>query len=278
VTPTKGIVFATTTPSYTMMARKAARNLRLVDPDLDIDLFTDQNIDDPIFSKVISLEGKGARPKMEAMRRSRFDLTLTLDSDVIAIAPFREVFDLLERYDLAIAHANTRPKSMGMDAADIPRAFPLYNSGVVAIRKSAATQTILHDWERAWRTGHLKADQPSLRRLLWNSDLRLCPLPSEYNTCRLINLLKTGPNHGAPRLLHIMKLDKTPLQDPDLPFSLHDILEPDIARHIQWLLETDYSLGGDPEIPRPTPNQPSLKRFMTKGEASERFNIRIGPV
>lgn len=137
----------------------------------------------------------------------------------------------------------------------------------MGVRKSGATQGFLAQWEQAFPDDPIKADQRSLRCLLWKNDLILCPLPVEYNTARLINLLRTRPHHGAPRLLHVMALDKIPLSEPEVPFDLDAVLDPDIARHLKWLLRADYSLDGDPSLPRPIPQRQAMRRYMQKAGA-----------
>lgn len=248
---TRGMVFATTTEFFTNMARKTARNMRAIDPDLQIDLFTDQDIDDPVFDQIHALQGTGHRPKMEAMRRNRFDLSFTVDSDIIALAPFREIFDVLERFDLAMAHAPARQAEM-MDNENIPRAFPLYNSGVMGVRKSDATQLFLQTWEDRFRAGPMTLDQPVLRPLLWESDLRICDLPTEYNYFRPGLLNHHIAAQGAPRLLHLFRLEKMDCSDVTRAFDLDDVLNPATVAHIKWLIAADNSLGGDPDLPPPS--------------------------
>ena len=53
----RGFVFAATSPRYTIMAQRAARNLRMVMPEAQVDLFTDQDIDDPVFDQIHKVDG-----------------------------------------------------------------------------------------------------------------------------------------------------------------------------------------------------------------------------
>ncbi|GGD25642.1 hypothetical protein [Sinisalibacter lacisalsi] len=134
--PEKGFVFATTGESYTILARRAARSLRAVMPRAAIDLFTDQAVDDVVFDQIHGLAHNGHRPKMEALRRSRFARTIYLDADVMVLTDISEVFDLLDGYDLAAALGGNRSQQMVPPDDGLPRAFPVVNSGVIAARSS----------------------------------------------------------------------------------------------------------------------------------------------
>ena len=246
----RGIVFATTKEFFTNMARKTARNMRAIAPDLQIDLFTDQDIDDPTFDQIHKLEGGGNRPKMEAMRRNRFDLSYTIDSDIITVARFDEIFDLLMHFDLACAQCLGRSHEM-MDDPRIPHAFPVFNSGVFGVRKSDATQTFLHAWEDQYLASPAKIDQPVLRHLIWESDLRMATLPPAYNFMRPGMLRHQLAIQGAPRFLHILRLEKMDCSDPLTAFELSQVFNPSLVAHIEWLIATDHSLGGDPNLPPP---------------------------
>ncbi|WCR11941.1 hypothetical protein JHW45_06175 [Paracoccus stylophorae] len=103
---TVGVVFATTGKTYNILARRAARTLKQCMPTVEIDWFTDATLkSDRVFSQIHRLSESFFRPKMEALRKSRFDRTLYLDADIIALSDVSELFTALDDFDLLAAHA-----------------------------------------------------------------------------------------------------------------------------------------------------------------------------
>jgi len=135
-----------------------------------------------------------------------YDETLMLDSDVWVKGPLRDVFDLLSRFDVALAHAPVRDNWVQTDVvAGVPDAFPTLNCGVVAFRRCDAVAQVFARWwslyERQLRDGWRGTDQPALRRALWEGDARLAVLPEEYNFRVVFPRVASGPVkvlHGRP--------------------------------------------------------------------------------
>ncbi|HEX5224972.1 MAG TPA: hypothetical protein VFW29_07565 [Solirubrobacteraceae bacterium] len=128
------------------------------------------------------------------MRRSPFERTIYLDSDTYLIDDITDVFAVLDRYEMALSHANYR----GLQDPEVPRAFSEFNCGVVAWRAGERTSTFLQSWEETYRTwlghdvlpGQMGAanpsrspigDQPAFRRCAWEHAMKICVLPPEYN-------------------------------------------------------------------------------------------------
>jgi hypothetical protein len=117
---------------------------------------------------------------LAATAREGCDRTLFLDTDIEVTGDISGVFRLLDRFDIAVAHA---PYRYNEDAADIPDAFPEFNVGVVAVRRSQASLTLLP----AWRVAYLAQpewwhnDQVAFRRAVWETDVRVATLPPEFN-------------------------------------------------------------------------------------------------
>lgn len=248
---TRGFVFGATGDVFITMARRAARSLRQAMPTAQIDLFTDGDLTDPVFDQIHSLSVSHTRPKMEALTRSRFDRTIYLDADIMVLVDVSEVFDLLDRCDMALAQAVSRNKIMQLDTPGVPRSFGVMNGGVIAAKGSEQVRSFVADWGRTFVETKATRDQAILRQLLWASDLRVLTLPMEYNYLKPVWLKSTGPNMGAPRILHITAMDRMDPGDPETPFDLAELVGEDLAGRIRWLIRTDYTLGGDPSLPGP---------------------------
>ena len=240
-----GFIYATTGANYTILARRAARNLRAAMPDAVIDLYTDQPVSDPVFDRIHQTSDSFFRPKIEAMQRSRFVRTVYLDADTIVVADISDLFRLLDRFDLAAAHALHRGRPWGDIDLSVPVAFPQFNSGLIVLRRSEATQMLLSLWGKEMRTTGADADQPSMRRLLFNGNLRIATLPPEYNLFRMSHLDFLDQTLGAPRMLHVQALHDRPPGDPEKPFDVVETIGEERARHLSALIAAEPALGGD---------------------------------
>lgn len=242
-----GFIFAATGDEHVVLARRAARTLRGVMPDAQIDLFTDAPLDDPVFDQIHRLKKPSERPKIEALGRSRFKHCVHLDSDVIVIADLSDVFALLRRHDVVGAHENYRnsPSSRSLtDRPDIPNSFPEINTGVLGIRKNMGTKRLLRRWRKAHATSTRKHDQPPLRELLFDGRHSLAVLPMDYNLMHTKMIQAMGELMTAPRTLHVTRLSKNPdhWEDPTAPYSLRDLLSADVFQALVRKVQTDLTL------------------------------------
>lgn len=251
------MIYAATGDDYVTLARRAARTLRRVMPGVAIDLFTDRAVDDPVFDRVHRLDTSWIRPKMEALRRSRFERTLYLDVDTVVLADLGDLFPLLDRCDIVGCWAKNRPLVLETEQRDIPRAFPYLNSGVLVVRRSPEMSRLLVDWDAMARSEHAAGlrhavvDQFALRRLLYERHVSVMVLPLEYNLQYLDFLDVWSANFGKPQILHVRDLHREDPGDPGQPFDAAAILGPARATVLS---------GSDGPMRRPSPPLPSPRR------------------
>jgi hypothetical protein len=131
--------------------------------------------------------------------------TLFLDTDTRVCGDLAEVFDLLDAFDLAAAHAPIRigPGQPAALSARAPASFPELNTGVIAYRGTTAVRGLLDRWRslhEEWSASNRAnlGDQATFRVALYGSDVRFAVLPPEFN-CRF-----TFPTYvqGPVRILH----------------------------------------------------------------------------
>lgn len=206
-----GFVFAATGEKYRRLMGKAARSLRAHHPDIPIDIYTEAPIDLPEVDRVHLLPDgvDPRRPRFHALRDTRFERLVMLDVDLLAVAPIHDVFEVIEHFDLAMAHDNFRNSihSRLLSADPIPAAFPQFNGGVIGVRRSARMDRFVDDWEAAFVAGGSKRDQSSLRDLIWNdaregANLRVATLPPEYNFWDARQIDPMTFEYTAPRIIH----------------------------------------------------------------------------
>jgi Nucleotide-diphospho-sugar transferase len=202
---TEGVVLvATGTETYVALAARAAASVKRCCPGLPVDLYTDRAHDLPVFDRVHVLENPWFRSKIDALLGARFERTLYMDADILALADFRDVFQLLERFDIALAHDWYRnsPLHHTFWRKELPPAFPQFNGGLIALRRTPATTAFLEAWRAAVQATDTGRDQISLRELLWDSDLRIATLPEEYNLLWIHGVRSWTTDFAAPRLIH----------------------------------------------------------------------------
>jgi hypothetical protein len=143
------------------------------------DLGEDCLIDEVITTK--APEKRGAWPqKIACLIDQPYDQALFMDSDTFFVDSVMELFMCLEKYDLVATlehHYFTRMRSAA------PMCFPELNYGMFLWRKNEDTRRF---FERAFEICKRRAggcDQPSFRVALWETGIKYCVVPWEYN-CR----------------------------------------------------------------------------------------------
>ncbi|QUS34856.1 putative nucleotide-diphospho-sugar transferase [Falsirhodobacter algicola] len=243
----QGIVFGATGRLYRKLACRAARNVRLVMPDCPIDLYTDEPPEDAVFDRVFRVSADGPRPKMEALIRSRFERTLYLDCDAVVVNDVSDIFAMLERFDIVGAHEQYGSSQVTLQKVmrDLPTAFRQINGGVLGVRRSAETTAFLERWGAEFRSRKLRFDQPLLREMLWESDLRLGVLPPEYNQMHFPFVRAASAQMMAPRILHITTLhtNERHAEPADQPFNPADYMPAPARDRFNELLRSDRTLN-----------------------------------
>jgi hypothetical protein len=206
---THGVLYVARGAGYLDLALASARSLRAHDPQLSIDLFTDVSVPgDAPFDRVSPIPRHASRDKIVCMARSRFTRTLFLDCDTLVVAPLGDLFDLLDRVELAVAHDVRRTSALIQEGLvpGVPLAFPQFNTGVLLYRRSALIGQFLGDWAARYTALGRARDQVSFRDLMWLGDLRYHVLPPEYNLRRVTVLDAWEPLDARPTIIHSHRL------------------------------------------------------------------------
>lgn len=203
----RGVIYvATGKPRYLSEVEASAASLRRHMPELPITVFSDRKsqrltelrvcqelIEDPTASYL---------DKVVALQRSPYARTLFLDTDTWVSAPLDELFQLLDRFQVAAAHELARQHS---HFAELPDAFPEFNSGVVALRMDEEIRALLRDWETRYREleHEVAGDQDVFRLACYLSVVNLYVLTPEFN-CQV---RQAGCVNGPVRILHGRNID-----------------------------------------------------------------------
>ena len=209
----RGVIYVATGPAYVAEALASAASVRRHMPDLPITLYTDRSVASPHLDEVVRFDAHGYLARIPRLALSPYERTLFLDSDTYVCGELTGAFDLLDRFDIALAHAPLRAIH---EVAGVPDGFPEYNAGVILFRRSPEVQACLAAWTAKFaefqeqvRRGEVRwlcpdhrriygHDQGALRQALYGSNLRIATLPPEYN-CRFS---VPGFVDGPVRILH----------------------------------------------------------------------------
>ncbi|HET6845203.1 MAG TPA: hypothetical protein VFH29_00120 [Anaerolineales bacterium] len=211
-----GVLYIASGEKYIRAAMRSARSLGHHCPDLPTHLYADwKNYagfdferDPSPFTSVGMIQSPHRRSKLDYLTQSPFARTLYLDSDTLIAADIRGMFSLLDRFDLALAHAhrrNDRPH-LAPWRTELPAAFPQYNGGVVLYRSTPEVVRFLSSWRDAFTAAGFLQDQISLRELLWLSDLRIATLPPEYNVRYIKYRWIWSRSEATPQIYHLRRL------------------------------------------------------------------------
>lgn len=215
---TRGILYGALGEKYVRTAADSARSAKKQMPGIHITLYTDVQIKDwGFFDGVRPLPVPEndrdyiAGATLGSMLRTpyEYDTCLYLDVDTFVCDDLSDVFELVEqRFDIATVWA-TRSLVHRFPLDGIPAAFPFYNPGVTAYRRSKAVMECFEDWQHLfddnkdrlsafYKKGRYQhQDMPSFRMALWRSGLRIASLRPEYQ-CRYW----TGMATSKVKVLH----------------------------------------------------------------------------
>jgi hypothetical protein len=208
----EGVVYIATGQKYIGEALKSAASLKGMNRSVHVTVFSDREIDSPYVDGVVRIEGaeatrkpqpvtvrnggadpvagrqpKGMFNKVSYMGQSPYERTLFLDSDTYIAGEISDLFELLDSFDIAVAHAPHRSPRSSIQRkrfARIPPSFVMMNTGVLLFKNSERVSTFFADWLRSYQedvTAGEYNDQTSFREALYTSDLRVAMLPPEYN-------------------------------------------------------------------------------------------------
>ncbi len=207
----QGVIYVATGEKYIRSAIRSAWSVRRLCPGLLVHLFSDlelglfaHNGDSPFHSHSL-IENPHPRSKVDYISQSPFAETLFLDTDTEVVVDLREVFTLLEKYDLALTHDCIRNTPKTKWKRDLPPSFPEFSSGVMLFRQTPEVVQLLQTWSKNYHAAGFFPDQITLRELLWETELKIGTLPPEYNTCLVKYPYVWRKGEAVPKILHLRR-------------------------------------------------------------------------
>ncbi len=195
----RGIVYVATGRKFVDEALISVRSVKKQMPELPVTLFTDlseliasppEGIDSVFHLTEVT---NSCLDKMSPLVDSPYEKTLFLDTDTYLCDRVDELFDVLDRYDIAAAHP---PFRVQYQLPGIPDCFPEPNTGVIVFKKSPGALDVLKRWPEEYKRQMASENKPhhdqhSFRAALYQSTARFLVLPHEYN------FRSIGPNFAG---------------------------------------------------------------------------------
>jgi hypothetical protein len=224
---TKGYIYIATNSfnknhNFLKEAVYSAKSLKKVDPSAKICLFTDdKKFSNDIFNE-IKIVNMSLRCKQRYLIDSPYDKTIYIDTDTYINHSIDDMFYLLDKYELLCIHDYARKRIFKIpEYMKIPYGFSELNGGIIAFKKCKNFNKLIKLWNHYYNKYKkiLSWDQPSFRIAVWESNINLYILPTEYNRRGLhtkekcINLKKNGDkrfgeDHLKTRVFHFHDLEK----------------------------------------------------------------------
>lgn len=161
---------------YFVEAKSSITHIKQIWPEVKIVMITEE------------AKGPTMLPRIHGIRNTPFDRTLLLDTDCWLVDPVPELFEVLDRFDLAIPLCDWRR----IYQTDVPDCFFDVGGAPLVFRNSEGFQEFIDDWERRFLRDYERLDGkshpqigffhslPSLTEALYHSDLRFAILGQEY--------------------------------------------------------------------------------------------------
>lgn len=201
--PTSGFIYIATGRRHLNEMLESVESLRRHMPGYPVILFTDQaGLPEGAFDEIRPLLNPKHSfiDKIAPLCDSPFEKTVFLDTDTRICAPIQDLFELLDRFEIAVSHAPFRHDR----AFTTPTCFAELNTGVIAYRSTPAVIELFRNWlityeREVMETGKLDSDQPAFREAIYQSPVALYVLPSEYN---LRTVMPAAVGRCTVRILH----------------------------------------------------------------------------
>ncbi len=177
-----GILYIATGEDYIKEAKISAQSVQEHNPEINTAIATDEPLSSQLFEQIIPVDDleENFSASNISPQLSPYDKTVFLDTDTYVTGDINGLFDLLEKYDLAVAHAPNKNNIPGL-----PDPVVEYNTGVIAYRNTDKVNSFLTKWEETYKNWkenmNIVRNQPSFTKCIYDSDISVYTLPSEYN-------------------------------------------------------------------------------------------------
>lgn len=197
-----GIFYISGDDHHLQEAIISASSVKQFNSGLKTAIATDASQPGKVFDEVVSVSPSYCfKDKSEHLLKTPFKKTLYLDTDTYVSGSIGDVFEILDRVEIASAHSPHRDCNAMCN--QLPQSFPEFNTGVIAYRQSDSVSHLVSTWqEYITKTDEIQRgmtpDQPGFRKAVFDLNISYHTLPPEYN-CRSIY---PGVLSGPVKIIH----------------------------------------------------------------------------
>jgi hypothetical protein len=200
----EGVIYVAVGQRWLEEAVYSATTFKKFNPKLPITLFTNKNYPKTEIFDTIKIVEDYIDPfkyKIWAMMHSPYERTLYIDTDTEIKGALYEIYQHLDHADIAIAGMrwmDRDSKPAKLVAYEMPSPFTnrhiVYNTGVVAFRKSATFQNFVHLWYDKIKIGAkpgIGCDQDHFNKMLGEDldiklNLKIAKIPNTIYNARMV--------------------------------------------------------------------------------------------
>lgn len=189
---TFGVIYVATGDFFAEEAIRSATQLKSLNSSLQIALFTNKRYGSKFIDHEIIIEApqNSIKDKMMCLPNSPFYYNIFADSDTYFIEDPSSLQSIFDHYEFACTHA---PQRKAYDVENVPDWFPEVNGGLLFYNLSDTTMAFFENWKKLYeydekrykddksKWPHGLREQPTLRKALFESNLKTYILPPEYN-------------------------------------------------------------------------------------------------
>ena len=143
----QGLLYVAKGEKYIQEAAKSARSAKEAMNDISITIIADKETDHTVFDNLIVRKELVGDPSEASLYfdESPYDKTIYLDTDTHILDDIKEIFDILDNFDIAAAHSPGRYTKANPEYyfEEIPEPLPDFNRGVVGYKKSTEVDDFL---------------------------------------------------------------------------------------------------------------------------------------
>ena len=190
-----GVIYVAFGAPYLAMSLVSAASLRVFNPLVPVCIVTNVcrnppktlwwNPDDELhWIYLKETDDRNRNAKLDIYSYSPFSKTLYLDCDTLVLSDISDMSFFLDHFDVSLRHilrpiidSNKKLFNGTMRLGDAGA----FNSGVIGFRKGENVERFFNCWGERFKVLGFKQDQPSLVEAVFDSDIRLLPLPEKWN-------------------------------------------------------------------------------------------------
>lgn len=200
---TTGVIYFASGARFIEEASRSVSSLKRFHPDWSVTLFTDGPLESSLFDNIVQLDPT-LHPlinRLVSLQQSPYDRTFALDTDTFVCAPLGDLFQILDRFELAGTLLvrqirNTNFDSMTVQEPELFEGMRQISPGALLYQNNETVRAFLQEWERLYKldkrhsavvSGHSQmvnrapGDLQAMRLAFSKHPLRWMPLTNEYN-------------------------------------------------------------------------------------------------